>query len=205
MCAIHVFVRDKPDDGHALLHKGAAICLLLRCDSNVRLFLNIHAHVSERNILLLRLIPISIVGATRFYDTFVDIISGLHTKLQNDLSLRHLLPGIIGYWSASFAAIVMADHTIVRRGRWSSYNISDWNSPRRLPLGVAAVLAFLGSIAIIVPCMSQVWYEGPIARAGTGDISMYTGFILGALLYVPLRYVEIEWEKQVHRGPNALI
>jgi purine-cytosine permease-like protein len=36
----------------------------------------------------------------RFYNTFVDILS------------------VIGYWSASFAGIVLADHFVVRRCRW---------------------------------------------------------------------------------------
>lgn len=117
----------------------------------------------------------------RFYNTCVDIIS------------------IIGYWSTAFCAIVIAEHAIIRRSRWSSYDITAWDQPRRLPLGFAAVGAFVGSIGIIVPCMSQVWYEGPIAKAGTGDISMYTGFVLAMLLYVPLRILEKRVERRMGR------
>ncbi|KAI0056606.1 purine-cytosine permease [Artomyces pyxidatus] len=128
------------------------------------------------------LIPVAIVGAVRFYNTLVDILS------------------IIGYWSSSFAAIVMADHIVVRRGRWATYNVEDWSTPRRLPLGLAAVGAFVGSIGLIVPCMDQVWYTGPIAASGTGDISMYTAFASAALLYVPLRLAEMQWERRRGRG-----
>ncbi|KAI0044301.1 hypothetical protein FA95DRAFT_1497272 [Auriscalpium vulgare] len=122
------------------------------------------------------LIPIAIVGAVKFYNTLIDILS------------------IIGYWSSSFAAIVLVEHAVIRRGRWATYATADWATARRLPLGLAAVLAFCGSIALIVPSMDQVWYAGPIAKSGTGDIAMFTGFASAALLYVPLRLLERWWE-----------
>ncbi|TFY57856.1 hypothetical protein EVG20_g8379 [Dentipellis fragilis] len=129
------------------------------------------------------LIPVAIVGATRFYNTLVDILS------------------IIGYWSSSFAAIVFAEHFIIRRNRFSSYNTEDWDKPSKLPLGIAAVLAFACSIGIIVPSMSQVWYTGPIANSGTGDIGVYTGFFTAGLLYVPFRLVERNVERKMGREP----
>ncbi|KAI0263039.1 cytosine-purine permease [Gloeopeniophorella convolvens] len=125
------------------------------------------------------LIPVAIVGAVRFYNTLVDILS------------------IIGYWSASFAAIIIADHAVVRRGRWASYDTADWARARRLPLGGAGVLAFAGSVALIVPCMSQVWYTGPVAARGTGDISMFTGFASAFALYVVLRPLEMRVERRI--------
>ncbi|KAI0042800.1 hypothetical protein FA95DRAFT_1547177 [Auriscalpium vulgare] len=112
------------------------------------------------------LIPVAIVGSSKSYNTLVDILS------------------IVGYWSAPFAAIVLAEHALIRRGRWASYATADWASPRRLPLGLAAVLAFCGSAALIVPCMDQVWYTGSFAKRGTGDIAMFTGFVSAAVLYV---------------------
>ncbi|TFY75567.1 hypothetical protein EWM64_g8444, partial [Hericium alpestre] len=79
------------------------------------------------------LIPVAIVGATRFYNTLIDILS------------------IIGYWTASFAAIVFAEHFIMRRANFSTYIPENWNKSSHLPLGIAAVLAFVGSIGLIVP------------------------------------------------------
>lgn len=64
-------------------------------------------------------------------------------------------------------------------------------SARKLPLGFAAVFAFLGSFALIVPCMSQVWFVGPIAKAGTGDIGMFVAFVVAAALYAVLRTAEL--------------
>ena len=86
-----------------------------------------------------------------------------------------LLVGIIGYWSTVWAVIVLVEHFVFRRNDWSRYNMNDWNQPGRLPWGVAAVLAFGSAFGIIIPSMSQVWYTGPIARAGTGDIGIIAG------------------------------
>ncbi|KAI0062621.1 cytosine-purine permease [Artomyces pyxidatus] len=128
------------------------------------------------------LLPIAIIGSRRFYNVLVDIIS------------------IAGYWCSSFSAIVITDHAIIRRGRWETYISDDWNNPRRLPLGAAALIAFVGSMGIVVPCMSQVWYTGPIAASGTGDIAVYMAFVTAALLYVPLRLVEKKVERRMGRN-----
>ncbi|KAF8156873.1 cytosine-purine permease [Crassisporium funariophilum] len=118
------------------------------------------------------LIPVAIIGAKRFYTTLVDILS------------------IIGYWSTVFAAIVLTEHFIFRRNNFDYYFIEQWDQPQKLPLGVAALLAFFGAFGIIVPSMSQTWYTGPIARAGSGDIGVLTGAVAGVLLYAMLRAVE---------------
>ncbi|CDO75439.1 hypothetical protein BN946_scf184693.g8 [Trametes cinnabarina] len=119
------------------------------------------------------LIPVAIVGATHFYTTFVDVLS------------------VIGYWSTVFAAIVLVDHFVFRKNDWSRYDISQWCRPRQLPLGIAATLAFLCACGLIVPCMSQAWYVGPIARSGTGDIGILVGFAIAAMLYSILRAGEL--------------
>ena len=38
--------------------------------------------------------------------------------------------------------------------------------------------------------MSQVWYTGPLAKVGTGDIGLLTGSVVGATLYAILRALE---------------
>jgi len=62
-------------------------------------------------------------------------------------------------------------------------------------------LAFFGSFGVIIPSMSQVWYTGPIARAGTGDIGIFVGFASAALLYGLLRPLELRWRNDVPRRP----
>ena len=98
-------------------------------------------------------------------------------------------PDIIGYWSTIFAAIVLTEHVLFRKN-YGSYRIEDWDKPNKLPLGIAALFAFLGGFGIVIPSMSQQWYVGPIANAGTGDIGVITGSVVGAALYAILRALE---------------
>lgn len=148
--------------------------------------------------------PIAIVGSTRFYATFVDLISEFFINISPLLlSLNCLSSGIIGYWTASFSAIVVVEHVFFRRSQFRRYNVEDWKDPRRLPLGIAAALAFFGSFGLIIPCMSQVWYVGPIARAGTGDIGIFTGFVSAAVLYLVFRAAELRWRCDIPRSPGG--
>ncbi|PPQ65122.1 hypothetical protein CVT24_003013 [Panaeolus cyanescens] len=98
--------------------------------------------------------------------------------------------GGIGYWSTIFAAIVLTEHFVFRRGDFARYKVIDWNNGRNLPLGIAAVLAFFAGIGAVVPCISQTWYKGPIARAGTGDIGIIMGGVVGGLSFLVLRWIE---------------
>ncbi|KAI0332191.1 hypothetical protein GY45DRAFT_1218764, partial [Cubamyces sp. BRFM 1775] len=120
------------------------------------------------------LIPLAIVGAGKFYSTFVDILA------------------LIGYWLAPFCAIVMTEHFLFRRSSYSlaAYNVpAAWDDPRHpnLARGFAALCTLCASVAVIVPCMQQEWYTGPIARRGTGDLGMIAGFVVGVPVYAAAR------------------
>ncbi|KAK7038902.1 hypothetical protein VNI00_010536 [Paramarasmius palmivorus] len=118
-------------------------------------------------------IPVSIVGATRFFTTFQEIIN------------------LIGYWTASYGAIILTEHFIFRLNNFSRYKVQEcWKDPSRLPLGVAAIMAFGLSFALIVPSMDQPWHTGQFAQAGSGDIGLITGFFGASVVYVVLRFVE---------------
>ena len=146
---------------------------------------------------LASLIPLAIIGAKSFYTVLVAILSE-SLSLQPDglyLSVHHLpnispKPDVIGYWSTIFAAIVLTEHFLFRKNSFDSYRIEDWDKPSKLPIGIAALLSFLGGFGIVIPSMSQVWYTGPIAKAGTGDIGLLTGAVVGATLYAILRALE---------------
>ncbi|KAG1729735.1 hypothetical protein EDB19DRAFT_1929562 [Suillus lakei] len=51
------------------------------------------------------LIPVAIIGAKRFYTTFVDILN------------------IIGYWSSVFSSIILTEHVLFRRASFSEDHI----------------------------------------------------------------------------------
>ena len=86
-------------------------------------------------------------------------------------------------------AIVLTEHFLFRRS-FKNYNIVAWDKASLLPPGIAAFLAFCGSFVIIAPSMKQSWYTGPIAKAGTGDIGVFTGFAVAVILYAGLRFLE---------------
>ena len=92
-----------------------------------------------------------------------------------------------------FGAIVLTEHFVIRRGDFTSYDLNVWDKSAHLPLGLAALVSFLCAFAIIIPCMSQVWYTGPIANSGTGDIGILVGSAVSIILYIPLRRVEKAW------------
>lgn len=118
-------------------------------------------------------IPVSIVGATTFFQTFQEVIN------------------LIGYWSISYAAVVLVEHFVFRRYTFSKYKTEFWQTPSKLPLGVAGVTAFGLSFALIVPSMDQPWHTGQFAARGTGDIGLITGFFSAASFYLILRPLEM--------------
>lgn len=123
---------------------------------------------------LYSLIPLAIVGATHFEVTLINFL------------------GVLGYWSSAFCSILLVEHLYFRGGNVKSYDINVWNSVSGLPTGISGVAAFAGSFALIVPCMSQVWFTGPIAKKGTGDIGCEVAFFFAGLLYLVFRTIEIK-------------
>ena len=97
--------------------------------------------------------------------------------------------GLIGYWSAVFFSIVVTEHLYFRKGNYDSYDHAAWARADLLPVGVAAVASGVLSFGLIIPCMAQVWWTGPIAET-TGDIGFEVALVLSALLYIPLRTLE---------------
>ncbi|KAG1801269.1 permease for cytosine/purines, uracil, thiamine, allantoin-domain-containing protein [Suillus variegatus] len=120
-------------------------------------------------------LPLSIVGAHRFYAALTDFLS------------------LIGYWASAYGAILLVEHHYFRKGDFSTYDHAIWNVPGRLPWGAAALTAGILSFALIIPCMNQVWYQGPIGIT-SGDIGFEIAFPLAALLYIPLRKLELKYQ-----------
>jgi len=76
----------------------------------------------------------------------------------------------------------------------TSYDWHVWDDRNKLPIGIAAFVAFLVGWAGAILCMDQVWYKGPIAAlVGQygADMGNYVGFSWAALVYSPLRWLEV--------------
>ncbi|KAK4191713.1 putative purine-cytosine permease [Podospora australis] len=122
-------------------------------------------------VLVAIMIPVSIAAADNFF-----------LNMENFLAL-------IGYWSSAFLGVVLVEHFLYRKGDHRNYDPEAWDDSRQLPWGVAAISASALCFAVVVPSMAQNWWTGPIAKT-TGDIGFELAFVVSALLYVPLRWLE---------------
>lgn len=99
---------------------------------------------------------------------------------------------LLGYWSVCFAVILFLEDQWFRR--IDGYDVHVWDSPKGLPVGIAAVLTLIiGYCVGAVLGMDQTWFVGPIAKAFGGiggDVGTYLCFAISIVVYWPLRTVE---------------
>jgi purine-cytosine permease-like protein len=113
----------------------------------------------------------------------------LNAYLQNFLAL-------LGYWGTQFFVILWVEHYVFRRGRVENYDLEAWNRPEKLPLGLAALVAFLVGVVGWVLGMVETWYTGPIGKVigeAGGDVANEVTFVITLVLYVPLRQLELKY------------
>jgi purine-cytosine permease-like protein len=103
---------------------------------------------------------------------------------------------LMGYWVAIWIAITLEEQLIFRRYRLApAFVWDDWNTKDKLPIGIAALIAFLVGWTGSILCMAQFYYIGPLARlVGEygADMGNYVGFTWAALVFPPLRYWELK-------------
>lgn len=115
---------------------------------------------------------------------------------------NHQIENKQGYWVVLWIVISLEEHLIFRRPRRDRssaatdyFDWTAWDNPRAMPPGLAATVAFLVGWAGAVLSMSQVYYVGPIAKlispAG-GDAGNYVGGAWAAVVYLPLRWLELK-------------
>lgn len=101
----------------------------------------------------------------RFIWTTVGVIIYLVCALAGRNHLSEIFTNflaVMGYWLAIWIAITIEEQVIFRRK--TGYDWTAWNQREKLPLGIAALLAFLVGWVGALLCMAQVWYIGPIAK-----------------------------------------
>lgn len=100
---------------------------------------------------------------------------------------------LMGYWASIWIAITLEEHLIFRRR--SGFDWTAWNDPKRLPLGIAALVAFLVGWVGAVLGMEQVYFVGPVAKLvgeSGADLGNFLGFGFAAVVFPPLRWLEIK-------------
>lgn len=102
------------------------------------------------------------------------------------------LVSIAGYVTGPVVCVFLLEWGVFRKAKPSSFDPAIWNDTAALPSGMTAVFAAFAPWAIIIPSMSSVWYVGPIA-AHVGDLAWELGTACSAVLYLPLRALEIKY------------
>jgi purine-cytosine permease-like protein len=100
----------------------------------------------------------------------------------------------MGYWVSIWVAIILEEHLIFRKWRGLGWNWDAWDDHRKLPVGLAALVAFLVGWVGSILSMAQVWYIGPIAaQVGEygGDMGNYVGFAWAGIVFPGLRWLEL--------------
>ena len=125
---------------------------------------------------------------------FICAIAGrdhLFTIFENFLAL-------MGYWIMIFVTIVLEEHILFKNallgGTPLGFDWTLWDYPRKLPVGIAALVAFLIGWAGAIIGMFQVWYVGPVAKLAGGpgaDIGVWLGVGFCGIVYPGLRWLEI--------------
>jgi NCS1 nucleoside transporter family len=116
-------------------------------------------------------IAIALIGSTNFSGT-----------LNNFLLL-------VAYWLGPWSIILVIEHFVFRRGR---YNVDDWNTRSRLPIGWAAIVSMVIGLVGVYLGASQSLFTGPIAaQLGNTDIGFELGVVLAGIAYFFLRRIEL--------------
>ncbi|KAF8858589.1 hypothetical protein BDZ45DRAFT_673864 [Acephala macrosclerotiorum] len=100
---------------------------------------------------------------------------------------------LMGYWVTIYLTIVLEEHLIFRRT--SGFDWTAWKDRSKLPIGIAALAAFLIGWAGSIISMYQIWYVGPIAKMvgeyGT-DLGIWVGVSWAMIVFPPLRWLELK-------------
>jgi NCS1 nucleoside transporter family len=107
---------------------------------------------------------------------------------------------LVAYWLGPFAIILILEHFVFRRGR---YNVDDWNTRSRLPVGWAAIVsmaiglvgAYLGFAQVFIFNGNVTPITGPIGglinKPYGMDVGFEIGLILAGIAYFILRRIEL--------------
>jgi NCS1 nucleoside transporter family len=108
---------------------------------------------------------------------------------------------LVAYWLGPFAIILILENFVFRRG---NYNVDDWNTRSRLPVGWAAIVsmviglvgAYLGFAQTFILNGNFTPITGPIGGLvnppGGMDVGFEIGLVLAGIAYFILRRIELK-------------
>lgn len=99
---------------------------------------------------------------------------------------------LVAYWLGPWSIILILEHAVFRRGR---YNVEDWSTPSKLPIGWAAIASMAIGLIGVVLGAAQAYFVGPIANLVNPpygiDVGFELGVVFGAVAYLILRPIEL--------------
>lgn len=101
---------------------------------------------------------------------------------------------LIGYWTAFWITITLEDELLFHR-KTGGYDWAAWNDRKRLPIGLAALAAFLVGWLGATLGMYQTYFTGPLGKlVGDGiDLALPVSSSWAATVYPPLRWLELRF------------
>ena len=126
--------------------------------------------------------------------TLIELICSVAGRNHLFNIFENFLP-IMSYWVCPWLTIAVEEHLIFHKFRDRAFDWSAWEDKKRLPIGAAALFAWLVGRAGAIIGMSQVWYQGPVAsKVGGygGDIGAWMSIGFACVTYPPLRYLELK-------------
>lgn len=148
--------------------------------------------------------------------TVIYLVLSLVGKNQFATIIENFLP-MLGYWISIYISILLEENLIFRShrlkqlhhkefgnsmvdapvGSWAYlYNWNQWNQPRYITYGFAAMGSFaIGAVGAVLG-MNQVYWQGPIAiKLGEygGDIGFFLCAAFTSVSYPVLRYIELKY------------
>lgn len=101
---------------------------------------------------------------------------------------------LMGYWVTIFVSIVLEEHVIFK---WNTgFDWDSWADQQKLPIGYAALGAFLIGWAGSIISMYQIYFVGPVAilvGEHGADLGIWVGCGFALLTYPLLRFLELKF------------
>src|SRR2546428_2679396 len=131
----------------------------------------------------------------RYVWTLIGAVLYVLIALPASANFAHTLTDyllIIAYWLAPWSIILILEHFVFRHGQ---YNVDDWNTPSRLPIGWAAIASMVFGLVGVLLGAAQFYYVGPIAKLVNPPFGMDIGFelvlIFAGIAYLIFRRIEL--------------
>jgi NCS1 nucleoside transporter family len=139
----------------------------------------------------------TLIGAV-IYTIIAVLTAGNFNETLNSFLL------LVAYWLGPWAIILIVEHFVIRRRR---YNIDDWNNPRRLPLGWAALVSMALGLFGALLGFAQVFVFKGVTTPITGligglinkpygmDVGFELGVVFSLVTYLILRPLELRADR----------